>query len=702
MSKTSIESLSNELFNEIFDYLDGSDIYQAFSNLNHRFQYFLNSSSFPLKITVNSSSYKSYTNTHQQLLFNTKHRVISLHLILPLQNNEFFLSYSIDSSFNRLESLVLFKISPSILLLLLTNLTCLPRLFSLTIDTQRTFDDLTEVYRLIFVLPKLKYMKCSARGTVLSMSLPIAKKERLTNIEYLVINHSCTFNQVSTIISYTPELYHLNLMKSYDNYFNNEMILPMNLFILRATRLYERDYLDADRWQQLIEDYLPDLEEFYLQYHEKVDPEAAMSNALPSDNFRSLFWIERQWLMNVEMNSLKIVCSIRPYRKRWYDINSSIELSKSTQLTVWSVPDDYYYSGLLKLTIGEILTITQIYHLEISEPNICSTELIELIDKLPGLDSLKIFSLKLLKSIFVAFYEHKLYLAANKNNITKVYLFKMNSIEEVYFLIRFCPRITYLKVNLNNNVDYEVFLKDLLMKINNDGNQYLRLLCLYIPTANNEMISKFKDMINLNSISYHRANLLTKTDLFDSSSGLPSINRLVQHLQVKDRLDKQCALHLVNLAQQTLEREPNILVIQNHETHQIAEAFQFKLECQKKYGSMSLYDACMIAFDTLPICAVIDSRFLCMHGGIPPDIQTLSDIEKLNRFMEIPYSDPLCDFLWSDLSEDFDQVNEKQPDFKPNNVRGCSHFFSYNPCRNFLFRNNLLLIIRGHEVQKDE
>ncbi|CAF3724726.1 unnamed protein product [Rotaria sp. Silwood1] len=172
----------------------------------------------------------------------------------------------------------------------------------------------------------------------------------------------------------------------------------------------------------------------------------------------------------------------------------------------------------------------------------------------------------------------------------------------------------------------------------------------------------------VNSISYHRANLLTKTDLFDSSSGLPSINRLVQHLQVKDRLDKQCALHLVNLAQQTLEREPNILVIQNHETHQIAEAFQFKLECQKKYGSMSLYDACMIAFDTLPICAVIDSRFLCMHGGIPPDIQTLSDIEKLNRFMEIPYSDPLCDFLWSDLSEDFDQVNEKQPDFKPNNV----------------------------------
>jgi hypothetical protein len=357
MSITSIETLSNELFYEIFDYLDGSEIYQAFSNLNHRFQQFLDASSFPLKITINSSSYKSYVNTYQQLLFNNKHRIISLHLILPLQNNEFFLSYSIDSSFNCLESLVLFKIPPAILLLLLTNLTCLPRLFSLTIDTQRTLNDLTEVYRLIFVLPKLKYMKCSARGLVLSMSLPIAKEEQSTNIEYLVINHSCTFNQVSTIISYTPELYRLNLMKSYDTYSNKEILLPiMNLFsltylsiricdiyfgelelfigetgcnlkVLRITRLYERDYLDADQWQQLIEDYLPDLEKFYLQFHDEVNPEAAISKTLPSDNFRSLFWIERQWLMDIEMNSLKIICSIRPYRYIETSVFSEIGLS---------------------------------------------------------------------------------------------------------------------------------------------------------------------------------------------------------------------------------------------------------------------------------------------------------------------------------------------------------------------------------------
>jgi hypothetical protein len=340
MSITSIESLSNDLFYEIFDYLDGSEMYQAFSNLNHRFDQLLNCLSFPLKMTINSSS---YINTYHQLLLNHKHRIISLRLLFPLKNNEFFSSYFIDSSFNRLESLMLFKIPPPILLSLLTYLTCLPRLFSLTIDTQRTLNDLTEVYRFIFVLSKLKYVKCSARGIVISMSLPIAKKEQLTSIEYLVINHSCTFNQVSTIISYTPELCHLKLMKFYDNFSNTEMLFPMNLLrlthlsikmydlmldkleifivetgcnlkVLRVITSYERHYLDSDQWEQLIIDYLPDLEEFYLQYYEVVDPEAGASDTLAPDNFRSLFWIEQQWLLDVEMNSSKIVCSIQRYR----------------------------------------------------------------------------------------------------------------------------------------------------------------------------------------------------------------------------------------------------------------------------------------------------------------------------------------------------------------------------------------------------
>ncbi|CAF3510119.1 unnamed protein product [Rotaria sp. Silwood1] len=125
------------------------------------------------------------------------------------------------------------------------------------------------------------------------------------------------------------------------------------------------------------------------------------------------------------------------------------------------------------------------------------------------------------------------------------------------------------------------------------------------------------------------------------------------------------------------------------------------MECERKYRSRALYKACMRAFDTLPVCALVDSRFLCMHGGLSPNIRIISDIEKLDRFVETPDSGPLCDLLWSDPSENFDDIDDQQPEFKPNNVRGCAHFFSYYACRDFLLRNNLVSIIRGHEVQKN-
>lgn len=133
----------------------------------------------------------------------------------------------------------------------------------------------------------------------------------------------------------------------------------------------------------------------------------------------------------------------------------------------------------------------------------------------------------------------------------------------------------------------------------------------------------------------------------------------------------------------------------------MTKSFQFKLECKKKYHNYDFYNACMETFDCLPVCALVDSRFLCMHAGLSPDLKTLSDLNNLDRFHETPNSGILCDLIWADPSEDFDQINDQQPDYKNNDVRGCSYFYSYYACRDFLLRNKLLAIIRGHEVQKD-
>ncbi|CAF5225198.1 unnamed protein product, partial [Rotaria magnacalcarata] len=97
------------------------------------------------------------------------------------------------------------------------------------------------------------------------------------------------------------------------------------------------------------------------------------------------------------MDSFSVVYSIRLYKDRWYDGNSSIELSKSALLTITSLP-----SYALNLHIRDILIVTPIYNLEILD-TMGSITLTEIINYLPALDSLKISSLTLFQTKFSSY-----------------------------------------------------------------------------------------------------------------------------------------------------------------------------------------------------------------------------------------------------------------------------------------------------------
>ncbi|KAM9885777.1 serine threonine-protein phosphatase 2B catalytic subunit [Verticillium dahliae] len=161
----------------------------------------------------------------------------------------------------------------------------------------------------------------------------------------------------------------------------------------------------------------------------------------------------------------------------------------------------------------------------------------------------------------------------------------------------------------------------------------------------------------------------------------------------------------------------------NHECRHLTDYFTFKLECKHKY-SEAVYEACMESFCSLPLAAVMNKQFLCIHGGLSPELHTLDDLRtvgpsppspgslkrvsvsqssntnmsQIDRFREPPTQGLMCDILWADPLEDFGQ--EKTSDyFLHNNVRGCSYFFSYPAACAFLEKNNLLSVIRAHEAQ---
>lgn len=60
----------------------------------------------------------------------------------------------------------------------------------------------------------------------------------------------------------------------------------------------------------------------------------------------------------------------------------------------------------------------------------------------------------------------------------------------------------------------------------------------------------------------------------------------------------------------------------------------------------------MDIFDTMPLGGLINGKFLALHGGISPEMKSIKDINKINRFKEPPKSGIFCDILWSDPLDD--------------------------------------------------
>jgi serine/threonine-protein phosphatase PP1 catalytic subunit len=124
-------------------------------------------------------------------------------------------------------------------------------------------------------------------------------------------------------------------------------------------------------------------------------------------------------------------------------------------------------------------------------------------------------------------------------------------------------------------------------------------------------------------------------------------------------------------------------------------------------------------FNCLPVAAVIEDKIFCVHGGISPSLNDFSQINAMQRPLEIPPEGLMCDLLWSDPDATSDNNWVPSARFVNFNIisclfskfkniktllllyRGVSFQFNDRMIKQFLEKFDLDLICRGHQVVED-
>ncbi|CAF0778917.1 unnamed protein product [Rotaria sordida] len=562
---TCIEDLSNEIFYNIFDYLNGCHLYESFVNLNTRFQNLLIKSFLPLKINIDSKHEIIIEHLCKNIINRNKSRIISLHLSTTIASKQFLKLVTINSLFNRLQSLVINGIVEHKLQLLLKQLTCLPRLCSLNIFVIGQLESFNTIYKLIFRLPFLKYNTLSYGPWRAPITLPVARNEQFNYIEYLNIGIIITLVEVITILSYTPKLRRLTCQQLYgcSQYISTRDIIKLpylthinfdqcrlrfsefelfikkinsQLRVLHFTTFDNISFLDANRWQRLIVQYLPHLYKFEFEYDEKISNTFQLGPHHQQINqFTSLFWLQRQWYLHLQTDASpfsnnRITYSIHSYRKKWYHLcqhmksdahyqqdnsvdmtlqniqNHVIPSSQRVELIATNHCDFEQYQSFIE-NIKSLFQLVQITHLNI---DLCYSSIdlfIDFIYNLPYLDSLSMSCLPISELNISSTTRSKLQLISQNNRITKVNLEKLIEINQIQFIINLCSRMEFLQIGCTNDMDFELFIRFILMNYRAKSLHCIYLLCLHFPTADKKTIKKIRNMISSETLlNYYSIN----------------------------------------------------------------------------------------------------------------------------------------------------------------------------------------------------
>ncbi|CAF0827653.1 unnamed protein product [Rotaria sp. Silwood1] len=508
--KCCLEDLSNEVFYEVFEYMDIYHVYEEFFNLNTRFQNLLVNSNVPVHINISTMS-KSNFECAQSL------NNVADHLII------------------------------------------LPKLHSLTINNIGYIQNSTLYYIRILRLPKLKYCKIKFESKDDVELLP-KSTDIFSPIECLVINHYFRLQSLNNLLSYLQQLRHLsiNYLNGFDlqhiefypivlknlKYISLELdLVPFdqlekfikNSFyyveVLRLTIKADFTYLDAKKWEQLIVSYMPNLRVFDIN-HEGSEQINQLTYHNLINQFNSSFYIEKKWCFTHQhywQETVKsgIFYSTNPYRRKDYTFywefdeqvcsyiqENNLNSVKHLHICSNAISDICinYFPNVTELTItnsfqisvdpvsktlSRIVALKQITKLVVEPYDFYFEELIDLLRCTSNLYTLKYDLICFRQNTATSIQQKEEFLhLSNINKVKRLDIRETCTLKEIKMLVNLFPQLQYLQTGMNKK-EIKQILTFLLSKTNMKTNQLFFLCIKEIPKMylrELDMLIKFQNL----------------------------------------------------------------------------------------------------------------------------------------------------------------------------------------------------------------
>ncbi|CAF0829401.1 unnamed protein product [Rotaria sordida] len=443
---THLEDLSNEVIYEIFDYLDIYHIYEAFSNPNKRFDNFLASSTFPIKINISLMSKSNFQHYYTNILMPNKHRITSIYLSNLFIVDRVCSPPRIILTFVQLERLILDNIQLKYLQNILNHLISLFNLHSLTISLIDKIQNKNNFYRSIFRLPTLKYCKLSFESYVRAKPLLISSNG-CSSIEHLIIHNESTLDEFRIVLSYLPQLRRLywNKLCRFNN--KQDELREITLKYLKHVSLqFKYIYFDQRK---------------HYTIYDEIEKENCLHNQEANLDL----------VDHVHIQGEKTMLSCLNYFPNATNLTLSHSFNKSIDEII--------------INLNQILPLIQLTTLSIDCDGFSFDKVIELIHFTPNIHTLKVYSMNLYK------------------------IDSILSIQKTKLLINLCHRLEHINIDILWQ-DFESILQLLLTKNNNNTCHLCSLCLKYGSKRMRKKLEKLiksKNLLDNYSIKLIRSKL---------------------------------------------------------------------------------------------------------------------------------------------------------------------------------------------------